>query len=89
MQGVVGAVDAQTGVIEVRATGSSVTRIEVAPGAVITRTGGGAMALTDIKSSDRIVATGEAGGSDDTLVASRITVQAVVRGGPPGAAPGG
>lgn len=84
--GIVGAVDENNGVIEIRPTGGgTITRIELAPGASIRLATGGSLALSEVRSSDRIVATGVAGESADTIVADRIEVSRVV----PGAAPGG
>jgi hypothetical protein len=90
VQGVVGAVDTRAGTIEIRATGgSSITTIELAPGAEVTRLSGPAIQLADIRPSDRIVARGVAGADPEILVADTVTVQQVVPGGPPGANPGG
>lgn len=84
--GIVGAVDENSGVIEIRPTGGgTVTRVELAPGASIRLATGGSLALSDVRSSDRIVATGVPGESADTIIADRIEVSRVV----PGAAPGG
>lgn len=84
--GIVGAVDEINGVIEIRPTsGGTVTRVELAPGASIRLATGGSLALSEVRSSDRIVATGVAGESADTIIADRIEVSRVV----PGAAPGG
>jgi hypothetical protein len=90
VQGVVGAVDARAGIIEIRATGgSSVTMIVLAPGASIARPNGTAIVLDDVRPSDRIVAEGVAGTDPETLVADTVTVQQVVPGGQPGSNPGG
>jgi hypothetical protein len=90
VQGVVGAVDARAGIIEIRATGgSSVTTIELAPGAEIKSPNGATLQLADIHPSDRIVASGVPGAGPEILVADVVTAQQVVPGGPPGANPGG
>ena len=90
VQGVVGAVDVSAGIIEIRATGgSSITTIELAPGAELTRPNGSSIELADIRPSDRIVATGVAGAGPQILVADVVTAQQVVPGGPPGSNPGG
>jgi hypothetical protein len=84
--GIVGAVDENNGVIEIRPTGGgTVTRVEVAPGARIRLATGGTLALSEVRSSDRIVANGVAGETADTIVADEIEISRVV----PGAAPGG
>lgn len=84
--GIVGAVDENNAVIEIRPTGGgTITRIEVAQGASIRLATGGSLALSEIRSSDRIAASGVAGDTPDTIVADRIEVSRVV----PGAAPGG
>ena len=84
--GIVGAVDETHAVIEIRPTGGgTITRVEVAPGASIRLATGGSLALGEIRSSDRIVASGVQGDTPDTIVADRIEVSRVI----PGAAPGG
>jgi glucose/arabinose dehydrogenase len=84
--GIVGSVNAGTRVIQIeRRSGASVTKISVGPSTVIRRATGGTAALSQIKPSDRIIASGTLSDRRDTLVAAEITVQEVV----PGSAPGG
>lgn len=84
--GIVGTVSAQTRMIEIkRLRGADVTRLEVGADTTIRRAAGGTARLTDVRTSDRIVATGTLNDRGDTLLASEITIQDVL----PGAQPGG
>jgi hypothetical protein len=86
VQGVVGAVNAQAQTIAIRPTGeASFSTIVVDSATRILRAGGGTGRLSDIRSSDRIIATGVPGDDPETLIASEITIQQVI----PGAQPGG
>lgn len=84
--GIVGTVSAQTRMIEIkRLRGADVTRLEVGADTTIRRAAGGTARLTDVRTSDRIVATGTLNDRGDTLLATEITIQDVL----PGAQPGG
>lgn len=84
--GIVGGVNVGAKVIEIkRLQGAAVTQVAVDATTAIRRAGGGTIQLTDIRTSDRIIAKGRINDRRDALVASEITVQDVV----PGAQPGG
>ncbi len=84
--GIVGAVNVSGNVIEIkRLSGASVTQIAVESTTTIRKATGGKIAFKDIRTSDRIVASGELNDRGDQLIATQITVQDVV----PGAQPGG
>jgi glucose/arabinose dehydrogenase len=84
--GIVGNVNAGTRTIQIeRRSGASVTKISVGPATVIRRAAGGTATLSQIKPSDRIIASGTLSERGDALVAVEITVQEVV----PGSSPGG
>lgn len=84
--GIVGTVSAQTRMIEIkRLRGADVTRLEVGADTTIRRAAGGTARLTDVRTSDRIVATGTLNDRGNTLLATEITIQDVL----PGAQPGG
>jgi hypothetical protein len=83
--GIVGTVNVATRTIEInRLRGAAVARVAVAPATDIRRAGGGAIKLSDIRPSDRIIATGAVDERAGSLTADRITVQDVVRGSQPG-----
>ena len=85
VQGVVGSVNAQTRIIEIRPTsGGSYSMIQVEATTKIRRAGGGTGQFSQIRSSDRILAVGVAGDERDVLIASEITIQQVVPGSQPG-----
>ena len=85
VQGVVGSVNAQTRIIEIRPTsGGSYSMIQVEATTKIRRAGGGTGQFSQIRSSDRILAVGVASDEPDTLLASEITIQQVVPGSQPG-----
>ncbi len=84
--GIVGVVNVNGNVIEIkRLSGASVTEIAVESTTTIRKATGGKIAFKDIRTSDRIVASGELNDRGDQLIATEITVQDVV----PGAQPGG
>ena len=84
--GVVGSISQGDRVIEItRLSGASVNRIIAEDSTSIRQAGGGRVTFGEIRTSDRIVASGTINDRGDGLVASAITVQAVV----PGAVPGG
>ena len=86
--GIVGVVinNASTQAISIqRLSGAPVTKIDVGPTTKIRRATGGSMSLSEVHSSDRIIARGALNDRQDALLATEITVQDVV----PGAAPGG
>ena len=84
--GIVGVVNVSGNVIEIkRLSGASVTEIAVESTTTIRKATGGKIAFKDIRTSDRIVASGELNDRGDQLIATEITVQDVV----PGAQPGG
>lgn len=84
VRGIVGAVNTGTNTIEItRLSGADVTRIGVSPSTEIRRARGGTATLTEIRPSDRIIASGAI--EDGVLEADRITVEDVA----PGAQPGG
>jgi hypothetical protein len=84
--GIVGGLNLNGNVIEIkRLQGADVTQIAVDPATVIRKSTGGRLQLKDVRTSDRIIASGVLNDRRDTLVASEITVQDVV----PGAQPGG
>lgn len=84
--GVVGTVTTDPKAIEItRLSGADVNRIEVEDSTDIRAAGGGRIDFSAIKTSDRIIAEGRISDRGDALVATQITVSAVV----PGAQPGG
>jgi hypothetical protein len=84
VQGIVGAIDDAAGAISItRLQGADVDTVRVEAGTRIRSAGGRSITLTDLRPSDRIIATGRI--EDGALVASEITVGQVV----PGADPGG
>ena len=84
--GIVGVVNANGNVIEIkRLSGASVTQVAVASTTAIRKATGGKITLKDIRTSDRIIASGKLNDRGDQLIATEITVQDVV----PGAQPGG
>jgi glucose/arabinose dehydrogenase len=84
--GIVGSVNAGTRTIQIeRRSGASVTKISVGISTVIRRATGGTATLSQIKPSDRIIASGTLSDRRDVLVAAEITIQEVV----PGSSPGG
>lgn len=85
VQGIVGAVNLSARVIEIKPlNGGTVTQIDVSASTPIRRAAGGSVQLKDVRTSDRIVASGTQGDRETTLIASEITVQDVVPGGQPG-----
>ena len=85
VRGIVGAVSAQNGTIEIsRLSGADVTTIKTSSATRIRRARGGTATLAEIRSSDRIIATGTVN-NRGALEATEIAVEDVV----PGAAPGG
>jgi hypothetical protein len=84
--GIVGAVNARAGLIEIdRLSGADVRRVAVSSSTVLRQAGGGTTTLAQIRSSDRIVARGVLNDRGDTLDADEVTIQAVVPGrGAPG-----
>ena len=86
VQGVVGVVIPTTRIIEIRPTGDQqeYDKIALTPNAAIMRAGGGAMALDDVRPSDRIVAFGRPGDDPGTLISDDVTIQQVIQGGAPG-----
>lgn len=84
--GIVGGVNLNGNVIEIkRLSGAAVTEIAVTPATVLRKATGGKIAFKDIRTSDRIIASGALNDRRDQLDANEITVQDVV----PGAQPGG
>ena len=84
--GVVGTVTTDPKAIEItRLSGADVNRIEVQDSTDIRSAGGGRIDFSAIKTSDRIIAEGRISDRGDALVATQITVSAVV----PSAQPGG
>ena len=84
--GIVGSVNAGTHTIDIKQLqGAAVTKIEVDSSTSIRKASGGTLQFTDIKTSDRIIASGVLNDRNDALLASIITVQGVL----PGAQPGG
>jgi hypothetical protein len=84
--GIVGNVNTSTRTIQIdRRSGASVTRISVLPTTTIRSAAGATLALSGIRTSDRIVARGSLNDQRDALVATEITVSQAV----PGAAPSG
>jgi len=84
--GIVGSVNASARSIEInRLSGANVTKITLDSSTSIRKAGGGTTTLTQIRSSDRIIARGTISDRGDALIATEITVQDVV----PGAQPGG
>ena len=82
--GIVGAVNEAQSTIEItRLSGADVTTISVDGATLIVSPTGGALALGDLRPSDRIIARGAVDG--DELAADRVDVQSAV----PGAQPGG
>jgi hypothetical protein len=83
--GIVGNVNTATRTIQIdRRAGASVSKISVLPSTTIRSAAGATLALSGIRSSDRIVAKGSLNDRQDALVATEITVSQAV----PGAAPG-
>jgi hypothetical protein len=83
--GIVGSINAASRTIQIdRRSGAPVTRITVDSTTVIRIAGGGTTTLSSIRVSDRIIASGHLNDRQDALVATEITVQQVVPGGPPG-----
>jgi hypothetical protein len=83
--GIVSRVAASTRVIGIKLlSGAQVTEIDVQPSTSIRRAGGGSILLTDIKTSDRIIARGRLNDRRDALLAIEVTVQDVVSGSGPG-----
>jgi hypothetical protein len=83
--GIVGSVNVAAHTIQIdRLSGAPVTRITVDAGTVIRVAGGGTTTLGSVRVSDRIIASGHLNDRNDALVATEITVQAVVPGGQPG-----
>jgi hypothetical protein len=86
--GIVGAVGASTGVIEInRLSGAAVNRIETSTETRLRSPEGRALTLGQLRPSDRIVARGSLNERGDTLVAAEITVQSLDPA--PGSGPGG
>jgi hypothetical protein len=84
--GIVGTITTDPRAIEItRISGADVRRIEVPQVADIRSAGGSRIDFSAIKASDRIIAEGRISDRGDALVASQVTVSAVV----PGAQPGG
>lgn len=84
--GIVGGLNLNGNVIEIRRlSGASVTQIAVESTTIIRKATGGKIAFKDIRTSDRIIASGKLDDRGDQLIAAEITVQDVV----PGAQPGG
>ncbi len=84
--GIVGSVNTGTRTIEIKQLrGASVTKIEVGDSTRIRKATGGTLRLGDVRTSDRLIASGTLNDRGDALVAAEITVQDVV----PGAQPGG
>lgn len=81
--GIVGAVIASRNVIEInRLSGADVREVQVVATTGIFQATGGRLKLDQIRPSDRIVAEGTVDG--ETLIATRVTVQDIIPGGPPG-----
>jgi hypothetical protein len=86
--GIVGAVGASTGVIEInRLSGAAVNRVETSTETRLRSPEGKALTLGQLRPSDRIVARGSLNERGDTLVAAEITVQSLDPA--PGSGPGG
>ncbi len=84
--GIVGSVSAATNTILIdRLSGAPVRKIAVDSSTVIRRVSGGTITLSEVRVSDRIVASGHLNDRQDALVAAHVTVQDVL----PGAQPGG
>ncbi len=84
--GIVGNVNTSTRTIQIdRRSGASVTKISVLPTTTIRSAAGATLALSGIRTSDRIVARGSLNDQRDALVATEITVSQAV----PGTAPSG
>jgi hypothetical protein len=86
VHGVVGAVNVQSRIIEIRPTGevTQFTRIALTPNTTVKRAGGGVLNLDGVRPSDRIIAFGRPGDDPTTLLSSDVTVQQVVPGSQPG-----
>jgi len=86
VEGVVGTLTTDPKAIEItRLSGADVNRIEVQDSTDIRSAGGGRIDFSAIRTSDRIIADGRISDRGDALVATDITISAVV----PGAQPGG
>jgi len=84
--GIVGSISQATRIIQIdRLSGAPVVKIAIDASTVLRVAGGGTISLGDVHISDRIVASGHLNDRQDTLVATRVTVQDVL----PGAGPGG
>jgi hypothetical protein len=83
--GIVGGVNLTGNIIDIkRLAGAAVTQVSVDATTVIRSAGGGTLRFSEIRTSDRIIAQGTLNDRQDALVASEITVQAVVPGSQPG-----
>lgn len=79
--GIIGNVNTKTNRILIeRRSGAPVTAISVVPDTVIENAGGGRTTLDQLRSSDRIIATGTLDDRGEALIASKITVSQVVPG---------
>lgn len=84
--GIVGSVIAATRTIQIdRLSGAPVRKITVDDSTIIKRVSGDTITLSQVRVSDRIVASGHLNDRQDALVATHVTVQDVL----PGAQPGG
>ncbi len=84
--GIIGAVNLSARVIEIKPLqGATIQQIVIDTSTVLRKAGGGTAQLRDLKSSDRIIASGKLNDRRDALIATEITVQDVL----PGAQPGG
>ncbi len=86
LTGVVGSVTPATRTIEItRLSGPTVNEIQVQDSTHIRTAEGGSTTFAQIRTADRIIASGHLNDRGDALVADDITVQS----GLPGAQPGG
>ena len=84
--GIVGTISASARVIQVtRLSGANVNQIAVQDSTRIRTADGNTATFTQIRTSDRIIASGRLSDRGDAIVADTITIQPVV----PGAEPGG
>lgn len=84
--GIVGVVNTSTNTIQIdRLSGAPVRKISVDASTVIRKVSGDTITLSEVRISDRIVASGHLNDRQDALLATHVTVQDVL----PGAQPGG